>query len=197
MADESDRLSKTVLIGIGGCGVSMLESWLTRLSDDVLCIAIDRDEKYFCRKKKFKLKMVLSNVKCIGSTVEYSKSAQIEVQTSVDKQMPILTALLQNRDRVIILAGLGGVIGTWGSQYICNRLISMGKKVVTILVMPFEFASGDMDVIDYALPGFDGDAHRVFCFNEYLIKHVPKNTSLLDALDMMNEKVFELLTMPD
>jgi len=47
------------------------------------------------------------------------------------------------------------------------------------------------------LPGFDGDANRLLCFNDYLIKHTPEYASMADAFDMMNEKAFELLSMPE
>jgi len=143
-----DSGAKPALIGVGGCGVHMLESWLDKLPDDALCIAMDRDEKDFHRKKKFDHKLVLSKVKAVGSTVEYSRSAQAEVERSMDKQMPELTAMLQGRNSVIILAGLGGVIGTWASQLTCNRLIAMDKQVVTVLVMPFGFESERMKVAE-------------------------------------------------
>jgi len=189
--------TEVALVGIGGCGVHMLASWLDKLADDALCIAMDRDAKDFHRKKKFKHKLALSRVKSLGSTVEYSRSVQAEVERSMDKQMPELTAMLQGWNNVIILAGLGGVIGTWASQYICNQLIAMDKQVVTVLVMPFGFESKRIKVAEAALAGFDGSALRVLCFNDYLIKHTPADTSLTDAFDIMNEKAFELLQMPE
>ncbi len=73
----------------------------------------------------------------------------------------------------------------------------MDKQVVTVLVMPFGFESERMKVAEYALPGFDGDANRVLCFNDYLIKHTPENTSMAYAFDMMNQKAFDLLSMPE
>ncbi|MFQ5356433.1 MAG: hypothetical protein ACE5DY_08125 [Mariprofundaceae bacterium] len=192
MISEPDKLSKVAFIGVGGGGVNMLESWLDKLPGDALCIALDRDEKSFHRKKIFEHKLVLSKVKAVGSTVEYSASVKSEVQASIDEQKYELEALLKDRDNVIVLAGLGGVIGTWASQLICNRLIAMDKQVVTVLVMPFGFERERMKVAEYALPGFDGAAHRVLCFNDYLIKHTPENASMADAFEIMNQKAFEL-----
>jgi len=153
MTNEHDQPSNMAFLGFGGCGVHMLESWQKMLPDGALCIALDRDEKDFHRKKKFK-------------------------------------------NSVIILAGLGGVIGTWASQLICNRLVAMDKQVVTVLAMPFGFESERMKVAEYALPSFDGAAHRVLCFNDYLIKHTPEHTSMADAFDIMNQKAFDLLNIP-
>jgi len=162
------------------------------LPDDALCIAMDRDAKDLQRKKTFTHKLALSNIKALGSTVEYSKSVQADVERSIDKKMSELVDLLQDRPRVVLLAGLGGVIGTWASQLICNRLVAMDKHVVLVLVMPFGFESERMDVAEDALPDFDGDAYRVLCFNDYLIKHTPENMSMADAFEIMNEKAFEL-----
>jgi len=196
MSNEAGRLSKVAMIGVGGCGVNMLESWLDKLSADTLCIAIDRDEKDFRRREEFKHKFALFNIKCLNSTVEYSESVQAEVLASIDKQMSELTFMLRDHDDVVILAGLGGVVGTWASQTICNRLVAMDKQVTTVLVKPFGFERERMKVADDALPGFDGTAHRVLCINDYLLKHTPEGTSFEDALDIMNEKAFELLGMP-
>jgi len=185
--------TEVALIGIGGGGINMLESWLDKLPDDALCIALDRDEKDLHQKEQFAHKIVLSNVKALGSTVEYSKSVRAEVERSIDKKMSELADLLQDRPRVVLIAGLGGVIGTWASQLICSRLVAMDKHVVLVLVMPFGFESERMKVAEYALPGFDEAALRVQCFNDYLIKHAPEHSSMVDAFDMMNQKAFELL----
>ena len=175
----------------------MLDSWLDKLPDDALCIAIDRDDKDLHRKNKFAHKIVLSNVKALASTVEYSKSVRAEVERSIDKKMSELTDLLQDHSRVVLVAGLGGVIGTWASQIICNRLIAIDKQVVTVLVMPFGFERERVKVAEHALPGFDEAALRVQCFNDYLIRHAPEEISMTDAFEIMNEKAFELLGMPE
>jgi len=84
------------------------------------------------------------------------------------------------------------VIGTWASQIICNRLIATDKQVVTVLVMPFGFERERVKVAEHALPDFDEAALRVQCFNDYLIRHAPQETSMTDAFEIMNEKAFEL-----
>ena len=197
ITSELGKLSGSAFIGIGGCGLNMLDSWLDKLPDDDLCIAIDRDEKDLHRKNQFAHKIALSSIKSLGSTVEYSESVRAEVERSIDKVKSELANLLQNRPRVVLVAGLGGVIGTWASQIICNRHIATDKQVVTVLVMPFGFERARVKVAEQALSGFDGAARRVLCFNDYLIKHSPDQTSMTDAFEIMNEKAFELLGMPE
>jgi len=62
MANDSECSLSAAFIGCGGCGVRMLESWLKRLPENVLCIALDRDEKDFHKNNSFKHKLVLSKV---------------------------------------------------------------------------------------------------------------------------------------
>ncbi len=192
MINRNGGLSGVAWIGTGGCGMNMLESWQQQLPDDALCIGIDRDGKPLREKTGLKHKFALRNVKSLGSTVEYAESVQTEVQSSIDEQMSGLMDLIGEQDRMVVLAGLGGVIGTWASQIICNHLVSKDKQVVTVLVMPFDFERERVKVAEESLSGFDGDAHRVLCFNDYLIKHTPDGTSMQDAFQIMNEKAFEL-----
>ena len=192
MTKESDRLSNVAYIGIGGCGQNMLKAWQNKMSEHVLCIAVDRDERSFMRSDEFEHRILLTHVKSKAATAEYANSVQKEVQASMEENFTALDQLLDSRDTVILLAGLGGVIGTWGSQVICNYLIAMGKQVITVLVMPFSFERERIKVADIVLPAFDGNAHRVMCFNDYLIKHSPEHTSMSGAFDLMNQKAFEL-----
>jgi len=44
---------------------------------------------------------------------------------------------LAGSNPVILVAGLGGVIGTWGSQLLCNHLTARDKQVVTEVIHAF------------------------------------------------------------
>jgi len=104
-----------------------------------------------------------------------------------------MMAMLENRNNIILLGGMGGLTGTWVSQLLCNELIAKGKKVVTVLVMPFGFEKNRVKVAEEALDGFDGKEHQVLCLNDSLSKYTPEGTSVQDAFEIMNEKVFELI----
>jgi len=193
MTDISEVGQGAVLIGIGGCGRGMVQSWLPRLPEGVRCMAMERDKREFVTSKLFEYRIILTGVKSKSSAVEYAESVQKEVQTSLTKHLPTLDQQLAGSNPVILVAGLGGVIGTWGSQLLCNHLTARDKQVVTVLVMPFGFERERVKVAEAALPGFDGEAHRVLCFNDYLIKHSPEGTSMEDAFNIMNEKAFDLI----
>jgi len=192
----TDTGPKMALIGIGGCGRSMLKCWRDKQPDGALCIAVDRDKRSFVTSDACELQLMLANIKSKGSTVEYVDSVRQEVKASLAEHLPSLESGLSDKNKVILLAGLGGVIGTWASQILCNHLQSVGKKVETVLVMPFGFERERMKVAEYALPDFDGGADRLLCINDYLLKHTPEDISFEDALEIMNEKAFDLMSFP-
>ncbi len=182
-------------IGIGGCGRTMLRGWHDRLPAQALCIDVDREKRSLGGADEFCLR--LSRIKSKGATVDYAESVRAEVASDLADQWPLLEQQLRGRESVVVMAGLGGVVGTWASQLICNHLVAVGKRVLTVLVMPFAFERERVKVAEAALPGFNGEACQLLCFNDYLIKHAPDDISMNDAFDLMNQKAFELLNMPD
>jgi len=185
MSNNKCELAGVTLIGVGGCGMNMMLSWLSKLPDDALYIAINRDHKRLARESGITHKLFLD--------LELRAPTQARVQASMAKEMSNMMAMLENKNNIILLAGMGGLTGTGVSQLLCNELIAKGKKVVTVLVMPFGFEGERVKVAEEALAGFDGKEHQVLCLNDSLSKHMPKDTSLLDAFEIMNEKVFELI----
>jgi len=197
MTENNKQESTLAFIGVGGCGRSMLTCWQDKLPEGALSIAVDRDKRSFVTSGEGECRLLLANIKSKGSAVEYAASVRQEVEKSLTEHLSALDAQLSSVQTVILLAGLGGVVGTWASQLLCNHLQAAGKQVVTVLVMPFSFERDRLQVAEASLPDFDGMAHRVLCFNDYLIKHTPENTSMKDAFAIMNEKAFELLSIPE
>ena len=192
-AMEYSNHAIATVIGIGGCGISMVQSWRSRMPEGVRCIAMDRDKRDFVKSSRFEQKIILSGIKSKASTVEYAESVRKELEASLQSHLLDLDQQLAENGSVILVAGLGGVIGTWGVQLLCNHLTAREKSVITMLTMPFGFERERIKVAEAALPGFDGAAHRVLCFNDYLIKHTPDGISMEDALNIMNDKAFEMI----
>jgi len=193
MREQFEGLSNAAYIGIGGCGRNILKTWRDRLPDGVLCMEIDRDDSPLARSRECEQRFLLTRVKCQNSTMEYADSACKEIQKSMAEHLTQLDKLLSDQSTVVLLAGLGGVVGTWVSQILCNHLVAMNKHVITVLTMPLGFETERVKVADLALPDFDANAQQVLCLNNHLIKHTPEGMSMADAFDMMNEKAFELL----
>ncbi len=193
MTDINEVGQGAVLIGIGGCGMNMMLSWLEKLPKDTLSVAINRDQKRLSRESGITHKILLVGVSSVDNEGELKRASQAQVEASMAQEMPRLKSMIQGRENIILLAGMGGVTGTWVSPWLCNQLIAMGMKLITVLVMPFGFEGKRIKAAEKALTGFDGEAHRVLCFNDYLIKHTPDGTSMEDAFKIMNEKAFDLI----
>jgi len=191
-----NRISETAFIGVGGCGINMLKSWAPHLPQKVCRIAINRDKQSLHMVSN--MTRLLLNRDCIvnGEEKSFTPTGEKQIQTCMQQQMSELTDLLEGRSSIILLAGLGGDTGTWASQIICNHLLSIGKQVVTVLVMPFSFERKRVKLAEESLAGFDGSAHRVLCYNDFLIRHSPKGYSFNESLEFMNEQAFDLLSFP-
>jgi len=182
-----------VYIGIGGCGMNMLITWMKYLQSGSCTLAVNRDRNRLTVAEGFDHKLLLSEVAAEDEHGELRTASKRQIASSVKNHLDALSEMVGERNQIILLAGLGGATGTWASQTICNHFVAAEKQLVTVLVMPFAFERQRVKVAEQALTGFDGSAHRVLCYNDYLISHSPDNTSLEDAFEMMNGKAFELL----
>jgi len=184
------------LIGVGGCGLAMLTSWQHKLPEGALCIGVDRPRRALASTPPFKPSFQLEGLKAKGSTVEYVGSVRREVRHCLAGILPELDESLRDFSRLVLLAGLGGVVGSWAGQELCRHLVEQGKQVTAMLVMPFGFERERTRVAEAALPGFDAAQARVLCFNDYLIRHAAASR-LDEAYEEMNAQAFELLTLRD
>ncbi|PIW47975.1 MAG: hypothetical protein COW18_08440 [Zetaproteobacteria bacterium CG12_big_fil_rev_8_21_14_0_65_54_13] len=178
---KSAQLVTAAYMGIGGCGMNMLESWLKYLPTSACTVAVNRDSTRLKEATGIQQHIFLAELSATNH--------QGQVMASIKEHMGELEAMVQRQDVIFLLAGLGGATGTWASQFLCDQFLSMGKQVVMVLVMPFSFECKRVTLAEEALAGFDGMAHRVLCYNDYLIRHAPEGTSMTDA--------FELLGMSD
>jgi len=192
-----ERMKKSAFIGVGGCGINMLKSWSKHLPSEICRIVINRGEHEL--KRSSGMNIFILNKRSTVSGIEkiYMVAGERQIQTAMQQHMIELTDILKDHQTVVLLAGLGGQTGTWATQLLCNHLVSIGKRVVTVLVMPFSFERKRVELAEQSLAGFDGSAHRVLCFNDYLIRHTPEDTSLEAGFEFMNEKAFDLLSFPD
>ena len=182
-------LQNVAFIGIGGCGINMLESWQKQLPHNSLFIAVDNDRKRLELADNFTCKINLR-----GTTPLCSYSSKVVLQASMGEAVPQLISILKGKERVILLAGLGGGIGRCLSQYIYELLIPMNLKVTVVLVLPFSFEGKKRrNLAEEALKSFDTVNNKVVCFNQELMETSPKGISIIDAFEGLNENSFELL----
>lgn len=191
-------IGEAAFVGVGGCGMNMLEGWLKKhLPVSVCTIGVNRDAWRLSKTTNIMEEVFLAEVSSVDGENELLPVTREQVQESMHRHMGELTGMLQDSSIVYLLAGLGGASGTWASQLICNHLQSIGKQVVVVLTMPFSFEKKRLKVAEAALADFDGLAHRIICYNDYLIQHSPEETSLEKAFEYMNDQAFESVKMAD
>lgn len=182
---------EAAFVGVGGCGMNMLEAWLKHLPPSVCAVGIHRDAARLSKAANRISKVLL------GEETKLPPVTREEVQASIRSRLDELTGMLRDASSVYVLAGLGGATGTWASQGVCRHLRSIGKQVVAVLVMPFSFEGKHRQVAETALAAFDGLVRRDIYYNDHLIHHTPEGTSMSDALAMMNELAFESVAQAD
>jgi len=181
MTTSSTWKEQTTCIGIGGCGMNILEAWQPWLPEGIQSVAINSDKKRLDKETAITNKIFL-----VGDSKK-------QLQASMAEHMSELITTLGGREHIILLAGLGGISGTWASQLICNHMLSIGKQVVTVLVQPFTFEGERVKIAQSSLSGFDTKANSILCYNSEISKLVPGNTSLKDTFTIMHKKTFDLL----
>jgi len=185
------RNNEVVYIGIGGCGVSILEYGMGLLPKGATCIAVDRDGKTFNQVKNIKHKLPLFKIRITGSHLEYSEQAKEQIQESIYVQRLRLDLLLKQTSRVVVIAGIGGVVGSWATLLLCNQFIEEGKLVDLVLVKPFAFEKGRAELVEYVLPLFSDKIRQYIFHNDNLTSS--SNLSMKESFDNMNKQIFEAL----
>ncbi len=186
-----------MFIAVGGCGVAMLQAWLPRLAESDLTVAMDRASRQQGRMRGIRHVIGLGGVKMQGACAEYADAARVEVARAIEEQWTRIEACLDEGSSVVLLAGLGGVVGSWGAVEVGRRLVERGFDVAAILVMPFSFEGERVKMARAALAAMPAFSRQILCHNDYLIRHSPKGASMDEAFGVMNDKAWELLSSVD
>jgi len=184
---------KFAFIGIGGCGMNLLRSCLKHLPDDACGIAINRDGEWLSKTDNALQKIFLAEVSGLDEQGELLPASREEVHASMQQHMAELTNKLQGRDCVVLLAGLGGFTGTWATEVVLEQLQGMGKQVIAMLILPFEFERKRLLMARESLPLLPTCDYQLVCPNQDLIQHLPAHTPMLDAFDAMGEQLCKAL----
>jgi len=182
-----------MFIALGGCGAAMLQAWLPRLAESDLTVAIDRAGRQQERSSGIRHVFGLHGIRMQGACAEHAEAARCEVARAIEAEWLRIDACLDEGSSVVLLAGLGGVVGSWGAVEIGNRLVARGLDVTAMLAMPFAFEGERVKMARAALAAMPAFPRQVLCRNDYLIRHAPKGASMEEAFGVMNDKAWELL----
>jgi len=176
-------------VGIGGCGMNLLDACMKHLPDEACCIAINRDAQRLNQADGDLYKVFLAEVSALDGQGELLPISPAQVQASMHKHMGELTNKLQGCDAVVLMAGLGGATGTWASQPVLAHLKSMAKQVKTVLVLPFNFEQKRLLIARESLTQFCVSDYLLVCSNQDLIRHSLVHTSMLNAFNAMCDQI--------
>ncbi|HKI59802.1 MAG TPA: hypothetical protein VKA23_02100 [Mariprofundaceae bacterium] len=130
VTDESPTAqgTKVAVIGVGGGGMNCLEALLKREWPGVQFIAVNRD--------KLRIR------KWAGSDnilLDAEKNSRDRIEVAVMSQELCIRSILAGKDTLILIAGLGGMTGTYATPIIARIAKTMGIKTWAIAFTPFAF----------------------------------------------------------
>jgi len=177
---------KVALVGVGGSGMNTLEELLRRAVPVARFIAVNRD-KASLKKSKAQDKIGL----------DVLNNAPESIAGAVKQKEIVIRKLLDGMDAVVLVAGMGGMTGTYASPEIARIAGKCGLTIWAVVTKPsvFEGARRARE----AQKGIDliaKHAGAVLCVNNQdLIKESEKTMSMLEAFRRVDAMVAEVVAM--
>lgn len=111
----------TIVVGIGGCGIKILEQVATHDFSDVKILAIDTDYEEL---RRFEQQNTLH--------IEQGNEAIKECKKEIEEHF-------REVEKVILLCGLGGGTATSAAPAVAQIAKHLGRETVAMLITPFRF----------------------------------------------------------
>jgi len=179
------KVEKIALVGIGGGGMNTLHGLMASDIPIAKYIVINRN-KLFLNQSTADVKIKL----------DAPKNNPEVIAKSVRKRILKIREVLSGMDAVVLVAGLGGMTGTYASPEIARIAKGLGLSVWAVVVLPFEF-EGSRRVRE-AQKGFDKlskfvDGIRCVKNQELIV--AGHSVSMLEAFKPVDIAVTELIGM--
>lgn len=181
----------TAMIGVGGCGMNVLEYMAERLPECSCTIGVNRDAARMSEPSKIRHRILLDELSATDEKDDLLPAEKAEVQTVMQSHWQELKSMLHDIGTVCILAGLGGATGSWASQGIIQGLQKMGKRTVMVAVEPFGFERQRIRIAKQAQEGFTSVDYLITCSNQQLMDWLKSSTSMDEAFATMNALIGE------
>jgi len=177
---------KVALVGVGGAGTNTLNEILKGNIPVVRSIAVNRDKASLI-KSKAQDKVALDAIKNSPETIAIS----------VQQKEIIVRKLFDGMDAVVLMAGMGGMTGSYASPEIARIARQCGLTIWAVATMPFVF-EGTRRARE-ARKGFElltRHANAVICVNNQdLIKESEENMTMLAAFRRVDVAVAEMVAV--
>jgi cell division protein FtsZ len=123
------------IIGVGGAGVAIVSGHVHRRARYAECVIIDRDERVLAGSQA-DIKLVVGSCKPRG--LDFC-GRPWHGRTAIDACRDEVLDIVQRTHLVILVAGLGGGMGTGGAPEIARLARSAGTFTVAVVTGPFSF----------------------------------------------------------
>lgn len=181
--NNSESVSRVVVIGIGGAGMNILEEVEHRANPAIQCIAFNTDKKRI-NKSPFNLKFLVK-----------IKEQRDSVEIHTEENAKGLINVIQGADAVVLLAGLGGRTGSLITLEMAKMCSGLAKQVWVFCVTPFNFESHRIPVAVQATKELQDICDLLFTFsNQELIKQ-KSDWSLLDGLQFVENQFANMVEL--
>ena len=170
-----------LIIGLGGAGCEIADSIFVRGLEDIEVLLIDTNEYGL---KKF------------SSANKVHIDRDLPVDEGLEKSQKEIERYLIQKEEVIIIAGLGGGLGTDALPILAKVLKDKNITVRTTVTMPFKFeGEGVNERAQQALAKTREITDQVWAFElQSVFSEVKENTTFKEAFQIVNKRVFECIT---
>ncbi len=127
--------ARVLLVGVGGMGVNAIDALHGSTADFMDCVAIDSDQSVLdqCHApRQIQIGVPLTQGHSTGGDSDLGRRAAIN-------DFVKLREVFTHSDLVILLAGLGGGLGSGAAPVIAQTARDEGALVITVATLPFNF----------------------------------------------------------
>jgi len=182
---------KTLIIGIGGAGCNEVSKLNQKLKGDFAVVDTDsRNLESLDIDRKLLIGESITNGLGTGSDPETGAKCATQSAGEIEE-------LVKDYEKIYLIAGLGGGTGSGAVPIIARIIKGFGKKVKTIVTLPFSMESPVRQ--NRAMTALEElrNLCNVYAFKlDDLIRRMP-NSTLAEGFEEINNKLVRELNLPE
>lgn len=181
---------KVRVLGLGGAGSLIVDTFCNQASANVECYALDSDSKFLGSMKSAKTMLVGQEV-CRG----IGCGGDIELaQQAIEQDRDLLNQILEGRDVLILVAGLGGGIGSALASVISELSGKTNALILGFFILPFSFEGSRYRISNTTAEHIRPLVHGMFTIqNDLLLQEGEGNQSALNVFENGNRWILNSL----
>lgn len=138
-------MRKTIVMGLGGAGMNIASNVKDKTGCEILAVNTNAET---LANSPFDQRLQIGHSSCAGKAAKSVVRGQLAAEESEES----IKKAIQDADRLVLLAGLGGGTATGAGSVIIDLALSLGIEVVLVATLPFEFENVQRATAMQALP---------------------------------------------